>query len=272
MKKLMDELPDIGYYVFDARAKTAADFRAKNSALVEETLSELNRLYLVVMFCVLHGGDVSKTPRFDAFSLFVRALESLVSSVHLASHRQAMEACVLMRHSLETAATAAHICMSHEALVQYGELKYKSTSAISHAKNIVPIIGEIWGIISTLAVHVNLRHGPFYEPSEDGDGIFGTIEIPLAEKKASPGKDEGILTLISLVSNINLRLFEETLLEKSPTNEGFLQVPGTGHLYLCPTIDLIAKYHDRFIELLGIYQTETRKGSRKTSGEGRTTV
>lgn len=167
-KRPIDELPEISYYAFDARAKTAAEFRSKNADLVEDTLSELNRLYTAEMMCVIYGADISESPRFDAFALFVRSLEVLVSSLQLASHRQAGESLMLMRLSLESAATAVHICSCEKALAQYCKSTYKSTLAISNAKKIVPIIGELWGSISTIAVHVNHAYGPFYEPSEDG--------------------------------------------------------------------------------------------------------
>jgi hypothetical protein len=265
-KRPIDELPDISYYAFDARAKTAEKFRGKNADLVEDTLSELNRLYAAEMACVIYGADVSGAPRFDAFALFVRALEALVSSLHLASHRQAGESLVLMRLSLESAATAAHICSCEKALAQYCKFTYKSTSAISNAKKIVPIIGELWGGISTIAVHVNLAHGPFYQPSEDGEGVVGTIEVPLAEKRSAPGQDETLLTLISLIANIDLRLFEETLLEKSPTYDGWLQVPGTQHAYVCPTEELIRKYHDKFVRMPDFYRAEASNPSPDTTG------
>lgn len=104
--------------------------------------------------------------------------------------------------------------------------------------------------------------------------MYGTVEIPIAEKKAPPGQDEVILTLISLVSNIDLRLFEETLLEKSPIYEGFLQLPGTGHSYVCPTDELITKFHDRFVALPDIYEAKHRKVSKQRSrghrADGRT--
>ncbi len=65
-KRPTDKLPDISYYAFDARAKTAAEFRSKNADLVEDTLSELNRLYAAEMMCVIYGADISESPRFDA--------------------------------------------------------------------------------------------------------------------------------------------------------------------------------------------------------------
>lgn len=266
-KRLIDELPDIAYYAFDARAKTAAEFRGKNADLVEDTLSELNRLYTAEMACVIYGADVSATPRFDAFALFVRALEALISSLHLATHRQAGESLVLMRLSLESAATAVHICSCKKALAQYCKFTYKSTSAISNAKKIVPIIGELWGSISTVAVHVNLGHGPFYQPSEDGEGTVGTIEVPLAEKRSAPGQDEMMLTLISLISNVDLRLFEETLLEKSPAYDGWLQMPGTQHSYVCPTEEMIRKYYGKFVRMPDFFQVQASTPSPERTGE-----
>jgi hypothetical protein len=55
-KRPIDELPEISYYAFDARAKTAAEFRSKNADLVEDTLSELNRLYTAEMMCAIWCG------------------------------------------------------------------------------------------------------------------------------------------------------------------------------------------------------------------------
>lgn len=264
---LFDELPDIGYYVFEAREKTAGEFRKKNTRLVEETLSELNGLYAVEMACVIYGADISRSPRFDAFSVFVKALEALVSAFHLASHRQVLESLALMRLSLESASSALHICKCQKTFGQYCKATYKSTSAISYAKKVVPIIGELWGALSRIAVHTNFRsHGPFYQPSDDGEGITGNIHVSLAAKEETPGQDKTLLTLISLIANVDLRLFEEALLEKSSMHDGWLQFPGTHHSYTCPTDKKIQKYHEKFVRMPDIYAAEASKSSTNKAG------
>jgi len=158
-----------------------------------------------------------------------------------------------MRLSLESAAAAADICMNYDAFVNYENSKYNSTDSTKFAKKIVPIYGKLWGMISNVAVHVNLLHGPTREPSGEDNGMDAAIKVFVAEKKAPSGQDERLLTLISLVSNINLRLFEEVLFKKGMIDGSWLRVPGTAYAYVDPTDKLIAKYYDRFVELPEIY-------------------
>jgi hypothetical protein len=244
-----NETPSIHDYVFKARETTAADFRKKNEELIEETLSELNALYSVNIACIHYGANFSNSHRFDGFSIFFKALETLVSAFHMASHRQVIEAFALIRLALENAASAFHISKSEAAFKSFWNLTYHSTTSISNAKKIVPIIGELWGALSIVAIHTNLRsHGPKYQESEDGK-ILGNIFLYFFKKEESPGKDEILLLAISLAACIVHRFVEETLFEKSETHEGWLQLPGTLHLYKCPTDNKIQKYYKRFIEM-----------------------
>jgi len=251
-----NEVPDIAYYAFTAREHTAEQFKDKNKDVLEETLSDLNRLYALKIACISYGSDFSKSPKFDAFSIFIKALEILVSALHLATHRQIIEAFALIRLSLESGATAFHIVVCEEAFALYCKGSYKSTHSITHAKEVVPIIGQLWGALSNIAVHINSRaHGPFYQPSDDNEGTIGTIEFPLAGRSEKLGQDLSVLTAISLVSNIILRLFEESLLEKSNQYKGWLQFPGTLHSYTCPTDKIIGQLYDKFIKIPDAFES-----------------
>lgn len=266
-KTKLDEAPDISHYVFTARETTSHDFKNKNKDLIEETLSELNALYALKIACIRYGADFYNSPRFDAFSIFIKSLEILVSAFHLACHRQVIEAFALIRLALESGASAFHIVKCENTFTRYCNGDYKSTNSISYAKKVVPIIGEIWGELSQTAVHIHPKsHGPFYQHSDDGEGIVGTIDFQLAEKEETPGQDLAVLTAISLVANIVLRLFEETLLEKSPTYEGWLQFPGTHHSYTCPTDSKIKKFHDNFIKIPDMYDVKASSSTPKKEG------
>lgn len=250
-----NEFPSIGHYTFISRDRTVKDFRARNTEVISDTLGQMNGPYVLKLACIAYKADFHSSPRFDAFAVLFKSIDILISALHMVCQRQRIEAFALLRLALETAATGLHICKDRSTFKCYAEMKYKSTAAISFAKEVVPCLGEIWGALSALSVHANaLAFGPQYVESDDGKGTVGSISLSFDVREAKPGQDEMMLTFIALGANIILRLAEEALLDRSGKFPGWLQVPGTGHLYFCGTDNRIKEYYDKIAALPLQYQ------------------
>ncbi|MGD1020242.1 MAG: hypothetical protein ABSA12_13100 [Verrucomicrobiia bacterium] len=258
----------IRQYTFGAREATTRDFDEKNRAQLDLTLAELQKILAIKVLVVFKGCDIGTMARYDAFALTKSALDVLVSSVHTARQRAGVETGSLLRIALECGATAVHISQDSDAYERYKNGDYKSTRAISFTKTLIPVLGEIWGAFSEVAVHANVRgFGPKLEPDEKGY-LARSIILEYASRKWQPAQDQALLTMISLVvAEIVLKMTELIVLEKSPSHEKWLRLVGTQMEYTSNTDDQITKYYE-----------ELRSYSRKhastlqASGDSQSTV
>ncbi|NQT91592.1 MAG: hypothetical protein HQ559_02440, partial [Lentisphaerae bacterium] len=262
-----NEFPSIQQYAFISRDRTTQDFSASNAEVIADTLAQMNGPYALKLLCIARNADFYSSPRFDAFAVLFKSVDILISALRMVCQRQSIEAFALLRLALETAATGLHICKDENAFERYVQVKYKSTRAISFAKGVVPCLGEIWGALSQVSVHANvLTFGPHYSESADGEGMVRNISLSFDVRHAKPVQDETSLTFIALGASIILRLAEEALLDRSGTFPGWLQVPGTGHLYFCKTDERIKKYYDKMATLPLQYQAR-EKSTASEAGE-----
>lgn len=81
---------------------------------------------------------------------------SLISAFELVRRGYIVEPLILARHALEGAAVVVDILKSPQKLSKFFSQKYKSTGAISVAKEVIPIFGKIYGGLSDNLVHIGL--------------------------------------------------------------------------------------------------------------------
>ena len=229
-------------YVFEARTETTTDFDIKNKSKLNKTLSEFNKILNIFNIVIVKGCDLSSGTRFQGFALMKTALDLLVSSLHMARQRASVETMALLRIALETGCTAYHVSNSDEAYEKYRNQNYRSTTAISFTKRTIPIVGELWGIFSNISVHTNiLGFGP--KPwKEESEKLIPGVFLEYGIRKHQSIQDEILLTLISLISAILLKIFESLLMEQSQLHEKWLRIAGTQMEYLCNTDSLISLY------------------------------
>ncbi len=230
-------------YAFNVREATIMDFDDRNKAQLETTLAELGKILTITIIAVVKGIDLATGARFDAFALSKSALDVLVSALQMARQRAAVETLSLLRVALESGSTALHISQNVNAYEQYKGGKYKSTAAISFAKNDIPILGEIWGALSNSAVHITqLGYGPRLERDEHGN-LNPTISVECSIRSHQPFQDQLLLSFVSLVATIVLKITELTLFQQSHLHESWLKLPGTQMEYFHNTDALISKYY-----------------------------
>ena len=158
----------IEHYALQIRNDTIKDFDAKNEIQLQTTLSQLQQLLTIKLVAAAEGG-INTQAQFQAFSVINRILDVLVSAIQMARQRAAIEVLILLRVVLEAGSTALQISCDEEAYQQYMTGKYNSPKAITFAKGLLPVIGEVYGHLSQAAVHINQRaYGPVAELHENG--------------------------------------------------------------------------------------------------------
>jgi len=230
--------------IYNQVENTKKDFDSKNSELLKNVESEIATAHVVKLIGLLKGADFVTENNIYYLSLLFKAENILISSFHLVRQRAYIETFSLLRIAIEAIATAIHISKEKEALNKYLNNTYKSTDSISYSKKFIPLIGQIWGIFSKTAVHINSKtYGPKMEINDDE--LQETIQIDFDFRKPNKEQDDQIaLISTQLVATIVHRAFEIIFLkEKIYKGRSFLSFPGT---------DLIIfgkKYSDKINEL-----------------------
>ena len=239
-----DHPPDILGFAIAAREKTACEFDKKNSAALDDTIGNLNKILAFVTLAVLKGCDLGIGVRFDVFALSKQSLDVLVSALHMARQRAPLETIALLRVALEPACTALHIYKEAEAYSCYRAGKYNSTKAISPAKTYIPLVGELYGAFSAACIHPNITiFGPRWEADTDGNHT-PMISIPYGVRSEERSQDKFTLNLVSMVALIQLKTLEITLTEEAlDAPEPWRSLLGTSLHYFHGTDQQIEKCH-----------------------------
>jgi len=235
----------IRQYALRSRTVASDDFDKKNKAQIDVTLGELQKILVIKLLVLSRGCDFRTVAHYDAFALTKSALDVLVSALHMARQRAAVEAFSLLRVALECGSSALHISHDPDAYDQYKNGTYHSTKAISFAKKFVPILGEIWGAFSETAVHINwIGFGPKPKRDDKGD-LSRSVVLNFGTRKHQLVQDQALLTSVSLVATIILKIAEIILFEKHPEHSGALQLVGTKTIYMSNTDAKILQYDDQ---------------------------
>ena len=236
-ENIPSECFSIEHYALQIRNDTITDFDTKNENQLSSTLSQLQQLLTIKLVAAAEGG-INTQAQFQAFSVIKRVLDVLVSAVQMARQRADIEVLILLRVALEAGSTALQISRDEEVYQQYVIGRYNSPKAITFAKGLLPVIGEVYGHLSKTAVHTNqVAYGPLAELDENL-----TFEFIIREHL--PIQDSILLSFISLVAVIVLKITELVLLKEDDSLKGWFQLPGTRMKYLSNSDKRIAKYLD----------------------------
>jgi hypothetical protein len=243
---LHDSLND---YLFACRDRTTKAFDHENPALLAEAIASIGRILSLKVIMLAKGAHLLGL-RFDVFALLRTALDTLVSALHLARQRAHIEVACLVRSSLESACTALHISKDAKAYESFLRQTYHSTKSIHAAKKEIPLVGEIWGALSQVAVHVNRQgHGPKFERGESRGEWVGTVDLDFQARAAEPDRDRMSLVLISLAAEIVARSQELSLLDEDSAHPGWRRLPGTSTILYSATNARIDERHRQFLSL-----------------------
>jgi hypothetical protein len=231
----------IEHYALKVRDDTIRDFDNRNKAKLETTLERM-RMLLVIKLLALAENGINTQARFQAYSINKQVLDILVSALQMARQRGALEVFTLLRVALEASCSVLQISRDEDAYHQYMLGRYKSTNAITFAKEFVPVVGEVYGALSKAAIHINrVAYGPRQE-QDKSDDISETISFDFEIRERRPIQDGLLLSFISLVSLIALKIYEVALFEKDDSLEGWLKLSGTRIKYISRSDAMISEH------------------------------
>ena len=243
--------PDLSVraYALVGRERTTRDFDDANAALLNHTLDDIGKVLSFKYMCILQGCDLGTEARFHSFALTKTSLDVLVSALHMARHRAGVETFALLRVALEAACTAHHIAKDETAYRQYLAGQYKSTRSITSTKTVIPCVGEVWGAFSRACVHTNsCVFGPRYDLDTDG-AVAAEVRFDNSRiRPPTPRQDAVLLTAVSLVAMILLRILEDNTINGGSGNLSERHVVGTKLYYFHNTDERITHYYDALKE------------------------
>ncbi len=149
--------------------------------------------YILMKFKDKYDSDGDK-PIVASFSLLTKSINSILASYELCMEGYIIESGVLLRHIIEA------ICVSYDIYINedrfkdffYNKEKFKSTKSIKPTKNLIPEIGNIYGILSEFNTHIStLNCFPNFTKGK-GDKIEFFIGggIPTSEEESEEMKGE----------------------------------------------------------------------------------
>lgn len=187
---------------------------------------------------------------FDELALINKAIEMLSSALVMLSHGSTLEALILLRTALETGCAALLIHRDERERAKYYQASgkpFQSQKAIGKAKREIGCIGRLYGILSTVGVHVDMQmHGPkVLRVKEDG-----AISLSIGPYDASMSEEEEavILHLVFLITFILERLLELVSIEQ----RGNMLSAGVKRFqYISCSHKAIERLYGEFLEMLG---------------------
>ena len=204
--------------------------------------------YILMKFKDKYDSEGDK-PIVASFSLLTKSINSILASYELCMEGYIIESGVLLRHIIEA------ICVSYDIYINedrfkdflYNKEKFKSTKSIKPTKNLIPEIGNIYGILTEFNTHIStLNCFPnFAKVKGDKIEFFIGGGIPTNEEESEEMKGE-IYKIFSVAIRI-LQLVEYIF--KDYVSEFKMWKNINNRLVICPC----DKYIDWFKRLINWY-------------------
>ena len=205
----------INYLVFDRRKEEEKTFREYYEKDINDILGHINNIRLMQKIYYLSEPKTTSSV-FEEISLVNKSIDFISSSLVLLSHGSILECLTLLRVAVETSCSAFLIHFDENERNKFfnPDVKiFKSSMAISSAKKKIKYVGELYGILTKSAVHVNqYTFGPKIMKKEKGANTVLNIE-PFFLEESEEGK-KAFLLLIYLITFIVERVNEIITIEE----------------------------------------------------------
>lgn len=188
------------------REKTIASFDHDYNEKINDIIANLNAMIFNFTYFFLKAPNKVFSDEMDSTFLLFRSVDYLFSAISLMRQRACFETLTILRLVIETSSTAFHISKDKEKLKEFKAGKYKSPKSIKFSIKYIPRLGEIWGALSQLAVHINPIHG-IYTYIKDKHLVEGG-SVCIGEKEKDEKQDYMLIILTKLSYNIIYRFFE----------------------------------------------------------------
>lgn len=241
----LNDIFDIRKFVFNSRELTKNEFDKDNLDQIQSTLGELGNVYFLINYIVVNSESNIEGARFEALALAINSLNILVSAFHMARQRAGLEVFALLRISLETSCILHHICFDASSYNKYLAGKLLLKDSINHLKKEIDFIGDIWGNLSTIAVHPKSKYyGPVYIDDKQ-DGFVPTITMECHQRTQNRGQDSFFLKMNMLVAIILLKVIEDAFTENMiDGNINYRIITGTKISIISYSSKLFKYYND----------------------------
>lgn len=239
---------DIEYLVFDRRKKEENEFRKYYKKDINDILGHINNIRFMQKVFYLSEPETTSCI-FEEISLINKAIDFISSSLVLLSHGSILESLTLLRMTIESSCSALLIHFDKDEREKYfsSDMKiFRSSKAISYAKKKVKYVGKLYGILSNVAVHVNIgAFGPkIVQKDGEGKSVLNIEPFFLEETKENK---KAFLLLIYLVTFIVERIHEIITIKEMDdriiTNE-------REYRYLSCSENSIEKIYEEFSKLI----------------------
>lgn len=148
--------------------------------LAEYEIAECSKIFSSVQGALLRHLPKIDDNGFKATSarLLSSASNSYVASIEVARHGFPLQYGSLARMVVEALATVLALATRAEAIEQFHAGKLKSTKCVTWAKESLPILPPLWGMLSNEFVHIGRGHSTLDMPKryKSGDEALGFIK------------------------------------------------------------------------------------------------
>jgi len=178
-------------------------------SIYQKELSELDKIIdlnidLFSSLCNNNEEFIRKNIEFTF--LILRSVDYYISAIYLLKQRAFFETLSIIRLSIETSSAAIHLQNNPLEYEKYKAGKFKSTTSISYAKNLIEGFDKFWGILSHTAVHTNILQGA--RKNNDKYYSCSTPFLNIGNKDLSPDLDMYIILNLNISGNIIYRCFQ----------------------------------------------------------------
>ena len=143
------------------RNELAAEYDKKYGAEIEQLAEDLAVSY-DLLYSVINSEEVKKIPdnHFYSFVLCWTGLNTIVAAIDLFRGGYPREPQMLMRNAIEIFASAYDIRRNEDKynLLITDHTKFDSTRSIAALKELVPMVGSLYGRLSDMFTHVSPLH------------------------------------------------------------------------------------------------------------------
>lgn len=180
-------------------------------------------------------------PKYIGYGLMTKGANTLMAGFELSLNGYLWEPPILLRNALEGFASAWDIVHNPERLEMWKANKnFKSTDSISKAKEINPVIGPFYGLLSQMYTHINQKNAsPSFVLVEDDPKLqfFGLI------RKGKENIRQGEIYLCLIITFMCLQMTELCFYQYINEYETIEKIPGKQYMK-----NKVTERHKKFVD------------------------